>query len=199
MPRGRVTPTGGFYHTVNRMKVVGNAGVRITASDALHLRRLTKRSATHLVKETFCKQPRDILASEIEYLEEWEPRLAVCERSWGRLRSCRSSPPTHWTTAPKWRPRAARCRHPEQRQRKFNRRCHRHRRPPSLCRLIRRPTPVPRSVLPRSAGGPPRRSFLLLFLSSKLVNGEVLRSTAITYRSKSLVRTITSSEVVCSK
>jgi len=69
--------------SVNRMKVVGNAGLGITASDELHLRRLTKRVATHFVKETFCKQPRAILASEIEFVEEWEPRLAVCERSWG--------------------------------------------------------------------------------------------------------------------
>jgi len=66
---------------VNRMHVVGNPGLGIDSADALHLRRLTKRAATYFVKDTFCKQPTVIIASAIEYLEEWEPRLAVCERS----------------------------------------------------------------------------------------------------------------------
>jgi len=68
---------------VNRMQVVGNPGLGIASADALHLRRLTKRAATYFIKDTFCKQPTVIIASAIEYLEEWEPRLAVCERSWG--------------------------------------------------------------------------------------------------------------------
>jgi len=38
---------------VNRMQVVGNPGLGIASTDALHLRRLTKRAATYFVKDTF--------------------------------------------------------------------------------------------------------------------------------------------------
>lgn len=73
-------PTG---KSVNRMKVVGAPELGISAADEKELHRLTKRAATYFEKATFCNQPRATLASAIEFLEDLEPRLAVCQRSWG--------------------------------------------------------------------------------------------------------------------
>jgi len=73
-------PTG---KSVNRLKVVGAPELVISAADEKELHRLTKRAATYFEKVTFCNQPRATLASAIEFLEDLEPRLAVCQRSWG--------------------------------------------------------------------------------------------------------------------
>jgi len=70
-------------NSINKMKVVGAPALGIYSVAENELRRLTKRAAFYFRNATFCKQPRATLASVTEFLEDLEPRLAVCKRSWG--------------------------------------------------------------------------------------------------------------------
>jgi len=72
--------------SVNRMKVVGELSLGIPATDAKRLRGLARQTAAGLVKgkgQSFHSQSRALLETAITFFEQKEPRLAVCERSWG--------------------------------------------------------------------------------------------------------------------
>jgi len=68
------------------MRVVGDLSLGIPATDAKRLRGLARQAAAGLVKgkgQSCCSQSRAPLETAITLLEQKEPRLAVCERSWG--------------------------------------------------------------------------------------------------------------------
>jgi len=74
--------------SINQMKVVGASPLGIAPTDANRLRALTRRAAADFARgegerHTFCSQTRAAMEKAITYLEDNEPRLAVCERSWG--------------------------------------------------------------------------------------------------------------------
>ena len=71
---------------VNRMTVLGAPALGIPdySETKLRLRQLTHLAATHFDgTKSFWRQEWDTIAGGIVYLELHEPRLAVCERSWG--------------------------------------------------------------------------------------------------------------------
>eukprot|EP00168_Porphyra_purpurea_P019959 TRINITY_DN817_c0_g1_i17.p2 TRINITY_DN817_c0_g1~~TRINITY_DN817_c0_g1_i17.p2 ORF type:complete len:159 (+),score=23.80 TRINITY_DN817_c0_g1_i17:405-881(+) len=66
------------------MRVVGASENGIPPDQTLRVRQLSRSAATHFDKAVpFCDQRRHVIASAMTYLELHEPRLAVCELSWG--------------------------------------------------------------------------------------------------------------------
>jgi len=85
---GRRTVAIPVARSINRMKVVGASPLGIAPTDANRLRALARRAAADFARgegerRTFCSQTRAAMEKAITYLEDNEPRLAVCERSWG--------------------------------------------------------------------------------------------------------------------
>jgi len=74
--------------SVNRVNFVGASSLGIALADAGRLRALARRAAAEFARgegerQTFRSQTRAAMEKAIHYLEGNEPRLAVCERSWG--------------------------------------------------------------------------------------------------------------------
>lgn len=70
--------------SVNRMSVFTHPAIAIPEADQAHVHTVTKQAAQFFNKKVhFCKQTRGAINDAVAYLELWEPRLAVCVRSWG--------------------------------------------------------------------------------------------------------------------
>jgi len=79
--RRTVAITGG---AINRMPIFVNPAVGISSAEKTHLQSLARQAAKCFDPEvTFCQQSRADMTTAIAFLELKEPRLGVCERSWG--------------------------------------------------------------------------------------------------------------------
>ena len=79
--RRTVALTGG---SINRMPIFDNPAVGISSVEKTHLQSIARQAARFFDPEvTFCQQSRADLTTAIAFLELKEPRLGVCERSWG--------------------------------------------------------------------------------------------------------------------
>jgi len=80
----RTVPVPEGSPSVNRMQVFDVPALGIPGAEKKHINRLTKRAAEFFLNDRpFCQQARHVIAGAIIYLEQHEPRLAVCVRSWG--------------------------------------------------------------------------------------------------------------------
>lgn len=80
----RTVPVPEKSPSVSRVHFVYVTALGISGAAEKHIIRLTKRAAGFSLNDRpFFQQARHIIGGAIIYLEQHEPRLAVCERSWG--------------------------------------------------------------------------------------------------------------------